>query len=165
VFQLGVLAAAKAAALRILSALYFPINWSVRPSRGFALLAALSVALIVWILWTTPLDRRRGCFALVFVMIGALPAPPQMLIGADLQKSRLLALRLGSLFQTALCRSAIWAVTRIESRSPTTDWLLSKRGQVTFRWRDSLHNKKRLRRLPVEGFLCRFLLHVLPKAW
>lgn len=47
VFQLGVLAAAKAAALRIWSALYFPINWSVRPSRGFALLAALSVALIV----------------------------------------------------------------------------------------------------------------------
>jgi hypothetical protein len=29
VFQLGVLAAAKAAALRIWSALYFPINWSV----------------------------------------------------------------------------------------------------------------------------------------
>jgi Putative transposase len=98
-------------------------------------------------------------------MIGALPALPQLLIGADLQKSRLLALRLGSLFQTALCRSAIWAVTRIESRSPTTDWLLSKRGQVIFRWRDSLHNKKRLMRLPVEGFLCRFLLHVLPKAW
>jgi hypothetical protein len=92
VFQLGVLAAAKAAGLRIWSALYFPINWSVRPSRSLALLAALSVALIVWILWTTTLDRRRACFALVFVVMGALPALPQMLIGADLQKSRLLYL-------------------------------------------------------------------------
>jgi hypothetical protein len=54
-FQLGVLAAVKATALRIWSALCFPINWSVIPSRGFALLAALSVALVVWLLWTTRL--------------------------------------------------------------------------------------------------------------
>jgi hypothetical protein len=36
-------------------------------------------------------------------------------------------------------------------------------GNVTFRWRDSAHgNKKRLMTLPVEEFLCRFLLHLLP---
>jgi hypothetical protein len=39
-----------------------------------------------------------------------------------------------------------------------------EQGQVTFRWRDSLHHKKRLMRLPVEEFLRRFLLHVLPKG-
>jgi Putative transposase/Transposase zinc-binding domain len=38
--------------------------------------------------------------------------------------------------------------------------------QVTFRWRDSAHkNKKRLLTLPVEEFLRRFLLHVLPRGF
>ena len=36
-------------------------------------------------------------------------------------------------------------------------------GVVTFRWRDSAHkNKKRLMRLPLDEFLRRFFLHVLP---
>jgi hypothetical protein len=38
--------------------------------------------------------------------------------------------------------------------------------QVTFRWRDSAHkNKKRLLTLPVDEFLRRFLLHVLPPGF
>jgi hypothetical protein len=37
---------------------------------------------------------------------------------------------------------------------------------VTFRWRDSAHkNKKRLMTLPVDEFLRRFLLHVLPPGF
>jgi hypothetical protein len=39
-------------------------------------------------------------------------------------------------------------------------------GLVVFRWRDSAHkNKTRLMRLPVDEFLRRFLLHVLPKGF
>jgi hypothetical protein len=39
-------------------------------------------------------------------------------------------------------------------------------GKVTFRWRNSAHkNKKRLITLPVEEFLRRFLLHVLPRGF
>lgn len=39
-------------------------------------------------------------------------------------------------------------------------------GNVTFRWRDSAHgNKKRLITLPVEEFLHRFLLHLLPPGF
>jgi hypothetical protein len=39
-------------------------------------------------------------------------------------------------------------------------------GEVTFRWRDSAHgNKKRLMTLPVEEFLRRFLLHLLPRGF
>jgi predicted Zn-ribbon and HTH transcriptional regulator len=39
-------------------------------------------------------------------------------------------------------------------------------GTVTFRWRDSAHkNKKRLMTLPVDEFLRRFLLHVLPPGF
>jgi hypothetical protein len=37
---------------------------------------------------------------------------------------------------------------------------------VTFRWRDSAHgNKKRLMTLPVDEFLRRFLLHLLPRGF
>ena len=39
-------------------------------------------------------------------------------------------------------------------------------GQVAFRWRDSAHgNKKRLMTLPVDEFLRRFLLHLLPRGF
>jgi hypothetical protein len=39
-------------------------------------------------------------------------------------------------------------------------------GHVTFRWRDSAHgNKKRLMTLPVDEFLRRFLLHLLPRGF
>jgi hypothetical protein len=39
-------------------------------------------------------------------------------------------------------------------------------GQVTFRWRDSAHhNEQKLLSLSVNEFLCRFLLHVLPKGF
>ena len=39
-------------------------------------------------------------------------------------------------------------------------------GNVTFRWRDSAHgNKKKLMTLPVDEFLRRFLLHVLPRGF
>jgi len=39
-------------------------------------------------------------------------------------------------------------------------------GQVTFRWRDSAnHNQQKLMTLPVDEFLRRFLLHLLPKGF
>ena len=39
-------------------------------------------------------------------------------------------------------------------------------GNVTLRWRDSAHgNKKRLMTLPVEEFLRRFFLHLLPRGF
>jgi len=39
-------------------------------------------------------------------------------------------------------------------------------GQVTFRWRDSAHhNQQKLRVLPVDAFLKRFLLHILPQGF
>jgi hypothetical protein len=39
-------------------------------------------------------------------------------------------------------------------------------GHVTFRWRDSAHgNRKRLMSLPVDEFLRRFLLHLLPRGF
>ena len=41
-----------------------------------------------------------------------------------------------------------------------------EQGSVTFRWRDSAHaNKQRLLTLPVDEFLRRFLLHLLPRGF
>ena len=91
-FSLGMLPITKALALRIWSALYFPVNWSIEPSRGLGIAFALSVALTVCLLWTVSLERRRILFAVAFVLISSLPAIHQLLIGGDLQKSRLLYL-------------------------------------------------------------------------
>jgi hypothetical protein len=39
-------------------------------------------------------------------------------------------------------------------------------GNVSFRWRDSAHgNRKRVMSLPVDEFLRRFLLHLLPHGF
>jgi hypothetical protein len=39
-------------------------------------------------------------------------------------------------------------------------------GQVTFRWRDSTHNnEQKLMALSLDEFLCRFLLHLLPRGF
>jgi len=39
-------------------------------------------------------------------------------------------------------------------------------GKVTFRWRDSSHNnEQKLLTLSLDAFLCRFLLHLLPKGF
>jgi hypothetical protein len=41
-----------------------------------------------------------------------------------------------------------------------------EQGNVTFRWRDSAHaNKQRLLTLPIDEFLRRFLLHLLPRGF
>jgi Putative transposase/Transposase zinc-binding domain len=41
-----------------------------------------------------------------------------------------------------------------------------EQGNVTFRWRDSAHaNKQRLMTLPIDEFLRRFLLHLLPRGF
>ena len=63
-------------------------------------------------------------------------------------------------------RYVIWASAPIAWRSQTIDSSLWPDSMVTFRWRDSAHhNKKRLMTLPVNEFLRRFLLHVLPPGF
>ena len=91
-FSLSALPVVKALALRIWSAFYFPVNWSIEPCRGLGIAYALSVALLVWLLWTVSVSRRRILYAVAFVLIACLPAVHQLLVGNDLQKSRLLYL-------------------------------------------------------------------------
>lgn len=88
---LGAASALKALALRTWAALYFPINWSVQPDRYLAFLVIVYIFNLLWLARSQP-DRRRLLLAVALVVIPALPALPQLLIGSDLQKSRLLYL-------------------------------------------------------------------------
>ena len=77
--------------------------------------------------------------------------------------------RLGCLLQTAFRRARTCAALsrRLHSsrRHCQQPVVALANGHVTFRWRDSAHgNKKRLMTLPIEEFLRRFLLHLLPRG-
>ena len=73
------------------AALYFPINWSAEPGRLFGLLLMVSTA--CWLrLSMTRLRWTEAAIPLGFTILSAIPPLHQLLIGQDLQKSRLLYL-------------------------------------------------------------------------
>jgi hypothetical protein len=88
---LGFIAALKALTLRLWAALFFPINWSVEPG-GFQALAIVVLIVSLGLLATSRARRAQLLFAIGFVLVSALPPLFQLLIGPDLQKSRLLYL-------------------------------------------------------------------------
>jgi len=133
-FSLSMLLIVKALALRIWSILYFPVNWSIEPSRGLGIAFALSVALIVWLLWTVSVERRRILFAVAFVLISSLPAIPQLLIGGDLQKSRLLYLP-----SVGFCVMLGFAV---EGLRPKRAMVPAALVLVAFQWACLQHNER-----------------------
>ena len=138
-FSLGMVSITKALALRIWSALYFPINWNIEPSRGLGIVVALNVALIVWLLWTVCVERRRILFAVAFVLISSLPAIHQLLIGADLQRSRLLYLP-----SLGFCVMLGFAVEGLRSKQTM---LLAAIALLAFHWACLQHNERTWRRV------------------
>jgi hypothetical protein len=90
-FALGLIPTLKALGLRMWAALYFPINWSAEPGRLFGLLLMVSTA--CWLrLSMTRLRWTEAAIPLGFTILSAIPPLHQLLIGQDLQKSRLLYL-------------------------------------------------------------------------
>ena len=124
----------EALAQRIWSALYFPVNWSVEPSRGLGVAFALSAALIVWLLWTVSLERRRILFAIAFVLIACLPAIHGLLIGGDLQGSRMLYLP-----SIGFCAMLGFAVAEIR---PKPAMLPAALVLLAFQWACLKHNQQ-----------------------
>ncbi len=81
----------KALTARLSAALEFPINWT-HPLEWW-LIATLIAALAAWAtLAATNPDRRKLWFSLGFILLSALPVHEFLLIGADLEKSRVLYL-------------------------------------------------------------------------
>jgi hypothetical protein len=89
--RLAVVSTVKALALRLGAALCFPVNWSVEPGWVYALALAASAAALALLASGRP-QRDRLVFPLALLLLPALPAVSQLLIGSDLQKSRLVYL-------------------------------------------------------------------------
>jgi hypothetical protein len=81
----------KALVLRLWTALYFPINWSVEPNAGMAALMVAYIGALVWLTVTRP-NRGLMGFSFGFVIVSALPPLHLLGIGAGLGNSRLLYL-------------------------------------------------------------------------
>jgi hypothetical protein len=81
----------KALALRLWTALYFPINWSKEPGTWLTALMLLYMGALIWL----AAKRRylvKMVFPLGFVLISALPPLHLLVIGSELGNSRLLYL-------------------------------------------------------------------------
>jgi hypothetical protein len=91
ILSLGIVSTMKALALRLWAVLFFPINWSTEPGLLLGVLLVLYMAAVVW-LCRTKVPWRALFLPLGFLMAMALPPLPQLLIGADLQKARVLYL-------------------------------------------------------------------------
>ena len=107
VLAVGIVSAAKALFLRLPAILIFPMNWTSRPSFLLAALLLIYAAALIWI--------SRGCasrrvivFLFGLLAILALPVLPQLLIGPDLQKSRILYLP-----SVAFCLALAVLVSRV----------------------------------------------------
>jgi hypothetical protein len=90
VMHFGLLSALKVFALRLWSALYVPINRAAEPSHLLLALTTLYLAVLIWTLWrgSQIVDQKQSVRAMLFLLLASLPPLHQLLIGADLEKSR-----------------------------------------------------------------------------
>jgi len=91
VLSLGIASSLKALGFRLWAVLFFPINWNNRPGSLLGVTTTLYLAALLW-LWRRQVPRRALFFTIGFLVVLALPPLSQLLIGADLQKSRILYL-------------------------------------------------------------------------
>lgn len=91
--SMSVASVVKALGLRLPAVLFFPINWSHEPGTIFGLVMILYLASLVW-MSRARVSSKAFLVPLGFLLALALPPLSQLLIGADLQKARLLYLPL-----------------------------------------------------------------------
>jgi hypothetical protein len=80
---------AKALLLRLWAVLWFPIDWLVEPGAWLAIATMAMLAAWVWLLYRRPTMHWPS---LAFTFLAALPVQHLLLIGPDLEKSRVLYL-------------------------------------------------------------------------
>jgi hypothetical protein len=78
--------------LRLWAVLFFPINWAIPAGTLLGFATGLYVAAWVALILTVRGSRKQLLLPLGFVLVAALPAVQQLLIGADLEKARLVYL-------------------------------------------------------------------------
>ena len=88
--SLSWLAVAKALVWRMWAVLFFPVDWAWTPGMWMAAAALVYVAAWAAVVWRARPNRKLLLMALGFTLAAALPPVQQLLIGADLEKARLL---------------------------------------------------------------------------
>lgn len=81
----------KALALRLWTALYFPINWRTEPGVWLAALMLAYMGALVWLAISRP-NRAMVTLGLGFTIVSAIPPIHLLVIGAEMGNSRLLYL-------------------------------------------------------------------------
>ena len=97
---------AKALLMRLWAVLWFPIDWTAAPGVALALGMTLMLAAWMWLLY-----KRAAMHgpALAFTIAAALPVQHLLLIGADLEKSRVLYLpAAGFALLAAFALESVW---------------------------------------------------------
>lgn len=90
IFELNPVSAGKALLLRLWAVLFFPVDWAA--GAPVWLISAALVYAAVWIAMAMTARAQRIGLALGFALAAAIPPVQQLLIGADLEKARLLYL-------------------------------------------------------------------------
>jgi hypothetical protein len=91
-FSLSVSSVSRTLALRLWAVLFFPIDWALEPGVILGLATLAYVAVLALALAKVQTERRALFLSFGLLLAAALPPLQQLLIGADLQKARLLYL-------------------------------------------------------------------------
>ena len=102
----------KALAFRIWGLLFFPVNWTL-PSSFWLIAALVTYCIALAKMFLVRTELGLVIFAIGFVFLSALPAVSQLLIGADLEKSRVLYLPSAGF---CLCLAALARALPLRSR-------------------------------------------------
>ncbi len=121
--ELGLVQTARILLLRLWAVLFFPINWSAQPGMVLAAISAVYVGALVWMAGSGS-RRLPLIFPLGTVVLAALPPLHQLLIGVDLQKSRLLYLPLAGF--------SLMLATAVEPLGPRSRWIVLKQPSCCF---------------------------------
>ncbi len=91
-FALHPLSLANALLLRLWAILFFPVNWSANVTAPVVIAAIACAAAWIALAWASRGSRPRLLLPLGLTLAAAIPPVGQLLIGADLEKSRVLYL-------------------------------------------------------------------------
>ncbi len=91
-FAFHPLSFANALLLRVWAILFFPVNWSANVSALLVIAAIACAGAWIALAWRPSESRSRLLLPLGFTLAAAIPPVGQLLIGADLEKSRVLYL-------------------------------------------------------------------------
>jgi hypothetical protein len=133
--SLNLATVAKALGLRLWAVLFFPINWTTHFGVWVGIAILLNAVAWTALVWATRGSRERLLIPLGFVLALALPAVQQLLIGADLEKARLVYLP-----AAGFCLLAATAMSMVSAGLSNGTRLVAGVAMLAFSLTALLHN-------------------------